>query len=183
MNEKRKEIIKKCENIDKVKQDLNNIEKFDKIYSNFNIKNIEQNYPKIINDSEFSSIILNEGFNSSNEKCFNKYNNLTFFNNVKNDFDLSKNNEKENSKINKNKLAKNFIDILNMIEIELNKNIENKKKDENINKKQKKNKKESLKQKRKNSNKDYKSINSNFKSNNNKKKGKRKTDKKFKRYK
>ena len=72
MNEKRKEIIKKCENIDKVKQDLNNIEKFDKIYSNFNIKNIEQNYPKIINDSEFSSIILNEGFNSSNEKYFNK---------------------------------------------------------------------------------------------------------------
>ena len=168
MNEKRKEIIKKCENIDKVKQDLNNIEKFDKIYSNFNIKNIEQNYPKIINDSEFSSIILNEGFNSSNEKYFNKYNNLTFFNNVKNDFDLSKNNEKENSKINKNKLAKNYIDILNRkkIEIELNKNIENKKDDENINKIQKKVKKESLNQKRKNSNKDYKSKINNFKSNN-----------------
>ena len=112
MNEKRKEIIKKCENIDKVKQDLNSIEKFDKIYSNFNIKNIEQNYPKIINDSEFSSKILNEGFNSSNEKYFNKYNNLTFFNNVKNDFNLSKINEKENSIINKNKLAKNYIDIL-----------------------------------------------------------------------
>ena len=140
MNEKRKEIIKKCENIDKVKQDLNNIEKFDKIYSNFNIKNIEQNYPKIINDSEFSSIVLNEGLNSSNEKYFNKYNNLTIFNNVKNDFDLSKNNEKENSKINKNKLAKNYIDILNRkkIEIELNKNIENKKDDENINKSKKK---------------------------------------------
>ena len=176
MNEKRKEIIKKCENIDKVKQDLNNIEKFDKIYSNFNIKNIEQNYPKIINDSEFSSIILNEGFNSSNEKYFNKYNNLTFFNNVKNDFDLSKNNEKENSKINKNKLAKNYIDILNRkkIEIELNKNIENKKDDENINKKLKKDKKESLKQKQKNSNKDYKSKINNFKSNNNKKKEKEK---------
>ena len=176
MNEKRKEIIKKCENIDKVKQDLNNIEKFDKIYSNFNIKNIEQNYPKIINDSEFSSIILNEGFNSSNEKCFNKYNNLTFFNNVKNDFNLSKNNEKENSIINKNKLAKNYIDILNRkkIEIELNKNIENKKDDENINKIQKKVKKESLKQKRKNTIIDYKSIISNFKSNNNKKKEKEK---------
>ena len=176
MNEKRKEIIKKCENIDKVKQDLNNIEKFDKIYSNFNIKNIDQHYPKIINDSEFSSIILNEGFNSSNEKCFNKYNNLTFFNNVKNDFDLSKNNEKENSKINKNKLAKNYIDILNRkkIEIELNKNIENKKDDENINKIQKKVKKESLNQKRKNSNKDYKSKINNFKSNNNKKKEKEK---------
>ena len=176
MNEKRKEIIKKCENIDKVKKDLNNIEKFDKIYSNFNIKNIEQNYPKIINDSEFSSIILNEGFNSSNEKYFNKYNNLTFFNNVKNDFDLSKNNEKENSKINKNKLAKNYIDILNRkkIEIELNKNIENKKDDENINKIQKKVKKESLKQKRKNTIIDYKSIISNFKSNNNKKKEKEK---------
>ena len=161
MNEKRKEIIKKCENIDKAKQDLNNIEKFDKIYSNFNIKNIEHNYPKIINDSEFSSIILNEGFNSSNEKYFNKYNNLTFFNNVKNDFDLSKNNEKENSKINKNKLAKNYIDILNRkkIEIELNKNIENKKDDENINKIQKKVKKESLNQKRKNSIKVISNIN------------------------
>ena len=129
MNEKRKEIIKKCENIDKIKQDLNSIEKFDEIYSDFKIKNIGHNYPKIINDYEFSSIILNEEFNSSDEKYFNKYNNLTFYNIENRNFYFSRNNVKENSKINNaNKLAKSYSDILKRkkIELEFHKSIENK---------------------------------------------------------
>ena len=129
MNEKRKEIIKKCENIDKIKQDLNSIEKFDEIYSDFKIKNIGHNYPKIINDYEFSSIILNEEFNLSDEKYFNKYNNLTFYNIENRNFYFSRNNVKENSKINNaNKLAKSYSDILKRkkIELEFHKSIENK---------------------------------------------------------
>ena len=78
MNEKRKEILKKCEIIDKVKLDLNNIEKFDEIYSSFKVKSIVNNYPKIINDSEPSSIILNKVYNPSDVVNINNDKNLFF---------------------------------------------------------------------------------------------------------
>ena len=52
MNELEDEIIKKCESIDKAKQDIDNIEIFEEIYSDFKIRYMPENFPKIIRDSE-----------------------------------------------------------------------------------------------------------------------------------
>ena len=178
MNEKRKEILKKCEIIDKVKHDLNNIEKFDEIYSNFKVKSIVNNYPKIINDSEPSSIILNKVYNPSDVVNINNDKNLSFFINGKNYLDFCKISDKNNSKNIKEKISKSYIekniDLLTRkkIENQLQKSIENKKEDEKINKKERQKKKiqdmiEALKQKRNTSNKSHKSNNNNYKNNNN----------------
>lgn len=78
MNEIDKDILKKCENIDKVKKDLNNIDKFESIYSDFKIKKTFRNFPKIIRDSEPSSIVLNEE-NDNDEQNFFDDINLTYF--------------------------------------------------------------------------------------------------------
>ena len=191
MNEKRKEILKKCEIIDKVKHDLNNIEKFDEIYSNFKVKSIVNNYPKIINDSEPSSIILNKVYNPSDVVNINNDKNLSFFINGKNYLDFCKISDKNNSKNIKEKISKSYIekniDLLTRkkIENELQKSIENKKEDEKINKKERQKKKiqdmiEALKQKRNTSNKSHKSNNNNYKNNNNKKKQKEKSKRNMK---
>ena len=54
MNE---EIIKKCEGIDKAKEELSLIEQFDQIYSNFMIAKRTPRIPKIIKDEELSPIL------------------------------------------------------------------------------------------------------------------------------
>ena len=54
MNE---EVIKKCEGIDKAKEELSLIEQFDQIYSNFMIAKRTPRIPKIIKDEELSPIL------------------------------------------------------------------------------------------------------------------------------
>lgn len=54
MNE---EVIKKCEGIDKEKEELSLIEQFDQIYSNFMIAKRTPRIPKIIKDEELSPIL------------------------------------------------------------------------------------------------------------------------------
>ena len=127
------DIIKKCENIDKAKQDLDNIQRFEEIYSDFKIRYMPENFPKIIRDSEPSSIILNEEHNILDDQNLFDENNLTYFARGHPLFDLSSNNEKDFSKISKEKIAKSYfdtnIDILNRkaIEMELLKSLEIKK--------------------------------------------------------
>ena len=139
MNLTENEIIKKCESIDLVKQDLNNIKRFEEIYSNFKIQNIPQNYPKIIRDSEPSSIILNEDYFFFDEQNYNIEKNLTYFMSENSLFALS---QKEDSK-NNNIKAKSFIELKQeklskkALEEEIRKNLEYKKEHEFINKKQK----------------------------------------------
>ena len=73
MNE---EIIKKCEGIDKEKEDLSIIEKFDKIYSNFMVSNNSPKIPKIINDQELTKINIDQIFlDENNIEC--NHNNKT----------------------------------------------------------------------------------------------------------
>ena len=114
------EIIKKCEGIDKTKEDSSIIEKFEQIYSNFMIGKRSPKIPKIIKDEEPQEV--------------SKYiNNLDIFldeenlidNNLENlirkpSFDLNKNKGKEDSEKNlkeennksnnKNKLIKSLIE-------------------------------------------------------------------------
>ena len=53
------EVIKKCEDIDKGKEELSLIEQFDQIYSNFMIAKRTPRIPKIIKDEELSPILNN----------------------------------------------------------------------------------------------------------------------------
>ena len=146
MNEIDKDILKKCENIDKVKKDLNNIDKFESIYSDFKIKKTFRNFPKIIRDSEPSSIVLNEE-NDNDEQNFFDDINLTYFITGNPLFDSSKNSEKENSKNDKSKIAKSYIDInkdilsRKALENKIIINLENKKIENIIKEKQRRKKK------------------------------------------
>ena len=99
MNEKDEEIIKKFQNIDKAKEDIINIEKFEEIYSNFQIKNISPKIPKIIKDEEPSSIMMNDDNNFLDDNNFFDKN-LTHFIDGNQFLGLDKSNEKENSKDN-----------------------------------------------------------------------------------
>ena len=184
MDETEEDIKKKCESIDKAKEDFNNIERFEEIYSNFKIQNMP-NYPKIIRDSEPSSIILNEDHDFNEEENYYNDKNLTYFISENSFFALSNNYEKNYSKYNKDKLAKSYIDTKKEIlskkalEMEIRKSLENKKAQINlINDKQRKRQKikdimENIKKnkenKRKSSEKTYISKIYNVKYNNNKK--------------
>ena len=184
MDETEEDIKKKCESIDKAKEDFNNIERFEEIYSNFKIQNMP-NYPKIIRDSEPSSIILNEDHDFNEEENYYNDKNLTYFISENSFFALSNNYEKNYSKYNKDKLAKSYIDTKKEIlskkalEMEIRKSLENKKAQINlINDKQRKrqkikdileNIKKNKKNKRKSTEKAYISKIYNVKYNNNKK--------------
>ena len=111
MDEAEEDIKKKCESIDKAKEDFNNIERFEEIYSNFKIQNMPQNYPKIIRDSEPSSIILNEEHDFNEDQNYYNDKNLTYFISENSLFALSKNIEIDNSKNNNDKFAKSYIDL------------------------------------------------------------------------
>ena len=112
MNE---EIIKKCEGIDKTKEDLSIIDKFEQIYSNFMITKLSPKIPKIIKDEEPSGIV------NANDDIFLDEKNLIDKNLEsllrKPSFELNKNvldkedakKDKENNN-NKNILMKNIID-------------------------------------------------------------------------
>ena len=91
MDETEEDIKKKCEIIDKAKEDFNNIERFEEIYSNFKIQNMPQNYPKIIRDSEPSSIVLNEEHDFNEDQNYYNDKNLTYFISENSLFALSKN--------------------------------------------------------------------------------------------
>ena len=123
MNELEDDIIKKCENIDKAKQDLDNIERFEEIYSDFKIRYMPENFPKIIRDSEPSSIVLNEEHNILDDQNLFDDKNLTYFAIGNPRFDFSKISEKDFSKISNEKMAKSYLDT--------NKDILNRKKIEN----------------------------------------------------
>lgn len=144
MNEAKKAIIKKCESIDLAKQDLNNIERFEEIYSGFKIQNIPQNFPKIIKDSEPSSIIFNAD-DYFDDQIFFADKNMTYFISENSFFTLSRNSQKDDSKSN-NKIAKSFIGfnkeklIENKLELKLRKTLEKKKAEYFINYKQRKRK-------------------------------------------
>ena len=148
MDEAEEDIKKKCESIDKAKEDFNNIERFEEIYSNFKIQNMPQNYPKIIRDSEPSSIILNEEHDFNEDQNYYNDKNLTYFISENSLFALSKNIEIDNSKNNNDKFAKSYIDLNKEIlskkalEMEIRKSLENKKELNNfINDKERKRKK------------------------------------------
>ena len=147
MDEIEEEIKKKFESIDRAKEDFDNIARFEEIYSNFKVQKIPQNYPKIIRDSEPSSIILNEDHNFFEEQNYDNDKNLTYFISENSFFVLSKNSEKENSKYNKDLLAKSYIDInkevlsKKALELEIRKSLENKKGENLINDKERKRKK------------------------------------------
>ena len=107
MNE---EIIKKCEGIDKEKEDLSIIEKFDKIYSNFMVSNNSPKIPKIINDQELTKINIDQIFLDENNCCNN--NNLINIDNNKIQYpELNENNIIECNHNNKtiNELDKELI--------------------------------------------------------------------------
>ena len=148
MDETEEYIKKKCEIIDKAKEDFNNIERFEEIYSNFKIQNMPQNYPKIIRDSEPSSIVLNEEHDFNEDQNYYNDKNLTYFISENSLFVLSKNIERDNSKNNNDKFAKSYIDLNKEIlskkalEMEIRKSLENKKELNNfINDKERKRKK------------------------------------------
>ena len=148
MDETEEDIKKKCESIDKAKEDFNNIERFEEIYSNFKIQNMPQNYPKIIRDSEPSSIVLNEEHDFNEDQNYYNDKNLTYFISENSLFALSKNIEIDNSKNNNDKFAKSYIDLNKEIlskkalEMEIRKSLENKKELNNfINDKERKRKK------------------------------------------
>ena len=148
MDETEEDIKKKCESIDKAKEDFNNIERFEEIYSNFKIQNMPQNHPKIIRDSEPSSIVLNEEHDFNEDQNYYNDKNLTYFISENSLFALSKNIEIDNSKNNNDKFAKSYIDLNKEIlskkalEIEIRKSLENKKELNNfINDKERKRKK------------------------------------------
>lgn len=112
------EVIKKCENIDKAKEDLSLIEQFDKLYSNFMIGKKSPKIPKIIKDEE-PSAILNA---NEEEEIFLDDKNLyddNFTNLIlrKPSFELKKKNREQNSDYNiengndsKNKIIKSIIE-------------------------------------------------------------------------
>ena len=137
----------KFENIDKAKKDLDSIKRFEEIYCNFKILNAPNNYPKIIRDSEPSSIGLNEEHTLLEEKDQNNKN-LTYFITENSFFSLS-DDEKENSRNNNNinKLAKSYVELnreklnIQALEIELRKKIEEKNSNFLLNEKRKQRKK------------------------------------------
>ena len=145
MNEKDEEIIKKFQNIDKAKEDIINIEKFEEIYSNFQIKNISPKIPKIIKDEEPSSIMMNDDNNFLDDNNFFDKN-LTYFIDGNQFFGLDKSNEKENSKDN-NKSSRTHFESKKealsqkRLQKKIQRNLENKKGDKIINEKEIKRKK------------------------------------------
>jgi hypothetical protein len=133
MNE---EIIKKCENIDKVKEDSSIIDKFEQIYSNFMVVRNSPNIPKIIKDEEPSSILK---INDEDEKnlCDEKLANLIMKKPLSQELDNNNN----------KKVIKSLIESSNRV-ISY-KNNKNKKKDEKNKNKNKINIKEENEQKKK----------------------------------
>ena len=133
MNE---EIIKKCENIDKVKEDSSIIDKFEQIYSNFMVVRNSPNIPKIIKDEEPSSILK---INDEDEKnlCDEKLANLIMRKPLSQELDNNNN----------KKVIKSLIESSNRV-ISY-KNNKNKKKDEKNKNKNKINIKEENEQKKK----------------------------------
>ena len=112
MNE---EIIKKCEGIDKTKEDLSIIDKFEQIYSNFMMAKLSPKIPKIIKDEEPSGIVnANDDIFLDEKKLIDKNLESSL---RKPSFDLNKNvldkedakKDKENNN-KKNILMKNIID-------------------------------------------------------------------------
>jgi hypothetical protein len=102
MNE---EIIKKCEGIDKEKEDLSIIEKFDKIYSNFMVSNNSPKIPKIINDQELTKINIDQIYlDENNIEC--NHNNKTI-NELDKELINKKILENDNKEINNNINNKN----------------------------------------------------------------------------
>ena len=140
MNEKDEEIIKKFQNIDKAKEDIINIEKFEEIYSNFQIKNISPKIPKIIKDEEPSSIMMNDDNNFLDDNNFFDKN-LTYFIDGNQFLGLDKSNEKENSKDN-NKSSRTHFESKKealsqkRLQKKIQRNLENKKGDKIINEKE-----------------------------------------------
>ena len=133
MNE---EVIKKCENIDKVKEDSSIIDKFEQIYSNFMVVRNSPNIPKIIKDEEPSSILK---INDEDEKslCDEKLANLIMRKPLSQELDNNNN----------KKVIKSLIESSNRV-ISY-KNNKNKKKDEKNKNKNKINIKEENEQKKK----------------------------------
>ena len=158
MNE---EIIKKCENIDKVKEDSSIIDKFEQIYSNFMVAKNSPKIPKIIKDEEPSLILK---INDENEKnlCDDNLANLIMRKPLSQELDKNKNkkviksliessNRVMSSKNNKNKNKK---DEKNKNKINIKEENEQKKKErkikiQNIIEKMKQNRKKGIKSKEK----------------------------------
>ena len=115
MNE---EIIKKCEGIDKAKEELSLIEQFDQIYSNFMIAKRTPRIPKIIKDEELSPILnVNDEEILLDEKNLydDNYANMILRKpslelNKKNEMPIIENNNENENDTKENKLIKSIIE-------------------------------------------------------------------------
>ena len=158
MNE---EVIKKCENINKLKEDSSIIDNFEQIYSNFMVVKNSPKIPKIIKDEEPSSI-LKINYEDEKNLCDEKLANLIMRKPLSSELDNNKNkkiiksliessNRVMSSKNNKNKNKK---DEKNKNKINIKEENEQKKKErkikiQNIIEKMKQNRKKSMKSKEK----------------------------------